>query len=103
MNVKRVYVVDNGDYPKSTIRKYPYLNVSSGKSSFQNCYVMKAYMSLEEAKQNLEADSDNFYRRYGKCNWYIDEAYGHRATIDNPYYDDTEKRYKEIMDYLNGK
>lgn len=91
MNVKRVYVVNNGDYTESNIRKYPYLNVASGKPSFQDCYVMKAYKSLKEAKENLESDSNNFYKMYEKCSWYIDEAYGHRATIDNPYYKEANR------------
>lgn len=86
LDVKRVYVVNNGEYHEGNIRKYPYINVASGKPSFQNCYIMRAYKSLEEAKENLESDSNYFYKLYGKCSWYIDEAYGHNATIDNPYY-----------------
>ena len=86
MNIEKVYVVNDENYSKDSIRKCAYINVASGKPSFQNCVIMKAYASLEEAKENLQADRQEFYKRYGKCNWYIDDFYGHIATIDNPYY-----------------
>lgn len=97
-NIEKIYYVNNGEYSENNIRKYPYINVASGKESYQNCYLMKAYESLEEARENLEADSIEFYKRYGKCSWYICEAYGHKATIDNPYYDITENKHNAIKE-----
>ena len=46
MNIEKVYVVNDENYSKDSIRKCAYINVASGKPSFQNCVIMKAYASF---------------------------------------------------------